>query len=83
MYIDVTLTGADGEQVGPTETPLLWHPGLYHYGTNLEVPDDGRYEVGVRVEPPAFDRHDETNSDRYGETVEVTFADVEIETGQD
>jgi len=41
------------------------------------VPGDGQYEVGVRAEPPAFDRHDETNSDRYGETVEVTFADVE------
>ena len=50
---------------------------------NLEVLGDGSYDVEVRVEPPTFGRHDETNGDRYGETVEVTFEDVEIETGQD
>ena len=81
--VEVTLTGEDGEQVGPTEVPFLWHPGLYHYGKNLELPGEGTYDVDVRVEPPTFQRHDEKNGDRYGETVEVTFEDVEIETGQD
>ncbi|PSQ46400.1 hypothetical protein BRD15_09180 [Halobacteriales archaeon SW_6_65_15] len=81
--VEATLTDEDGEEVGPTEVPLLWHPGLYHYGKNLELPGDGTYDVAVRVEPPTFGRHDETNGDRYGETVEVTFEDVEIETGRD
>jgi hypothetical protein len=81
--VEATLTDEDGEEVGPTEVPLLWHPGLYHYGKNLELPGDGTYDVAVRVDPPTFGRHDETNGDRYGETVEVTFEDVEIETGRD
>ena len=78
-----TLTHEDGQQVGPVEMPLLWHPGLYHYGRNLELPTDGTYELDVRVEPPTFKRHDETNGDRYGEAAEVTFESVDIETGQD
>jgi hypothetical protein len=36
----------------------------------------------VRVEPPTFKRHDEQNSDRYGESGAVTFEDVAIETGR-
>ncbi|UPV99619.1 iron transporter [Halorussus gelatinilyticus] len=78
-----TLTSEDGEEVGPTRLPLLWHPGLYHYGKDLEVPGDGTYTIDVRVEPPEFKRHDEQNGDRYGETVAVTFEDVDVETGQD
>ncbi|WP_135851386.1 iron transporter [Halorussus salinus] len=78
-----TLTGEDGEEVGPTRLPLLWHPGLYHYGKNLDVPGDGTYTIDLRVEPPMFERHDEQNGDRYGESVAVTFEDVDVETGQD
>lgn len=77
-----TLTSEDGEQVGPTTVPLVWHPGLYHYGKNMVVPSSGTYTIDVRVEPPAFKRHDEKNGDRYGEPVEVTFEGVDIETGQ-
>ncbi|WP_137287147.1 iron transporter [Halorussus salinisoli] len=77
-----TLTGEDGERVGPTRLPLLWHPGLYHYGKNLDVPGDGTYDIDVRVEPPTFKRHDEQNGDRYGEPAEVTFENVDVETGQ-
>lgn len=80
--VEATLTGEDGEQVGPTTIPLLWHPGLYHYGKNLELPGEDTYDIDVRIEPPEFERHDETHGDRYGETVEVTFEDVAIETGQ-
>lgn len=78
-----TLTGEDGEQVGPTRPPLLWHPGLYHYGKNLEVPGDGTYTIEVRVEPPEFVRHDEVNGDRYGGAADVTFEDVDVETGRE
>ena len=78
-----TLTSEDGEQVGPFEVPFLWHPGLYHYGRNVEVPGDGSYTLDIRIEPPKFMRHDETNGNRYGSPVEVTFEDVDIETGQD
>ncbi|NHN58331.1 MULTISPECIES: iron transporter [Halorussus] len=78
-----SLIDEGGERVGPTRLPLLWHPGLYHYGKNLAVPGEGAYDVEVHVEPPEFKRHDEQNGDRYGEPVTVTFEDVDIETGQD
>ena len=83
VTVIATLTSEDGERVGPTEVPFLWHPGLYHYGKNLAVPDDGTYTLELRVEPPTFKRHDEENGDRYAESVEVTFEDVDVETGQD
>ena len=82
LTVRATLTAEDGTEVGPTEVPFLWHPGLFHYGQNLEVPGDGTYTIDVEIEPPTFMRHDEKNGDRYAETVEVTFEDVDVETGR-
>jgi hypothetical protein len=81
--VHAELIAEDGTGVGPFEVPFLWHPGLYHYGKNVEVPGDGTYTVRVHVDPPTFMRHDETNGDRYGEPVVVEFEGVDIETGQD
>ena len=69
----------DEDEVGPVEVPYVWHPGLHHYGINLEVPGDGTYTIRVHVEPPTFHRHDETNGDRYAESVEVEFEDVPLD----
>ena len=83
-YCDVEATlERDGETVGPLEVPFVWHPGLHHYGRNVEVPEGGSWDLHVEIRPPGFHRHDEQNGDRYGETVEVTFEDVDVETGQD
>ncbi|MDS0283350.1 iron transporter [Haloarcula onubensis] len=83
-YCDVSITlDRDGESYGPFDLSFLWHPGVYHYGANLEVPESGTYDLHVTIEPPEFHRHDETNGDRYGETVEVTFEEIAVETGQD
>lgn len=84
-YLDITatLTPKDGKAVGPFEVPFVWHPGLYHYGTNIKVPGDGIYRLDVKIKPPAFMRHDEVNGKRYAETVDVTFDAVEIKTGQE
>jgi uncharacterized protein involved in high-affinity Fe2+ transport len=81
LTVRATLDPADGEAVGPFEVPFIWHPGLHHYGRNVEVPGDGEYDITIDVEPPSFMRHDEANGDRYSDPVEVTFEDVEIETG--
>lgn len=83
LDVTATLESEDGERVGPVDLPLLWHPGLYHYGANLSVPGDGSYDVRVQVDPPTFERHDEANGDRYAEPVDVTFEDVDVKTGQD
>jgi len=53
-----------------------------HTGGKRET-GDGTYTVDLRVEPPTFDRHDEQNGDRYGESVAVTFEDVDVETEED
>ncbi|RBI63345.1 hypothetical protein DMJ13_02035 [halophilic archaeon] len=83
LTVRATLESEDGEEVGPFEVPFVWHPGLHHYGKNVEVPGDGSYDVHVEVDAPAFMRHDETNGDRYAESVSVTFEGVDVETGQD
>lgn len=83
LTIHATLTKQGGEQVGPFEVPFLWHPGLYHYGKNIQVPGDGQYDLHVRIEPPPFMRHDRTNGNRYASTVEVDFRDIPLRTGRE
>ena len=82
LDVRATLEDEDGNAVGPTEVPFVWHPGIYHYGCNLELPDEGTYAITVEVDPPEWPRHDEQNGDRYVEGVEERFEDVQIETGQ-
>lgn len=82
-YCDVTITlERDGEEHGPFDLPFLWHPGVYHYGSNIELPESGSYALHVTVEPPEFGRHDQQNGDRYGETCEATFEGIDVKTGQ-
>ncbi|WP_232686857.1 iron transporter [Halobacterium zhouii] len=80
--VSFSLEGDSGEH-GPFDAELLWHPGIYHYGANVELPESGTYDLHVTVDPPTFHRHDEKNGDRFGERTEVTFSGVDIETGQD
>jgi len=83
LEIEVTLTAAGGETVGPFPVPFLWHPGLYHYGADVKVPGSGRYDVTVAIAAPTFHRHDKTNGRRYARPVTVTFEGVDIETGRE
>ena len=83
LDIEATLVSRDGETIGPFPAPFLWHPGLYHYGANIKVPGNGKYDLKVRVAPPSFTRHDKTNGKRFARTVEVEFPGVDIEVGQE
>ena len=82
--LEVTLTVLDerGAIVGTHRQPYLWHPWLYHYGRNWELPGDGRYTFRIAIAPPRYARHDKRNGDRFKDMVTVEFAGVEIETGQ-
>lgn len=82
LTIHVRVTASNDEDVGRHRQPLLWHPWLYHYGRNWEVPGDGRYTLDVSIEAPEFGRHDKENGLRYADDVEVTFENVDIKTGQ-
>lgn len=72
----------DGQLLLSTRLPFLWHPFLYHYGGNGRVPDNGPFDVLVRIPPPTFMRHDPVNGKRYAEPVEVRFEKVEFANGR-
>jgi len=81
--LDITLTVLDGDrELFTTSMPFLWHPYLYHYGSNARVPGEGPYTVRVRIDPPAFMRHDPVNGKRYEQPVELVFADRSFKPGR-
>lgn len=82
LTVHVTLIGPEGNEIGTHRQPFLWHPYLYHYGRNWNVPSNGEYTLRVRIEGADFPRHDKINGKRYGEPVEVEFRGVKLETGQ-
>lgn len=82
LTVYATLLDDQDREVGTHQQPFIWHPWLYHYGRNWEVPGDGTYTLRVRVEVPDFHRHDKTNGKRYAEPVEVEFKGVTVKTGQ-
>jgi hypothetical protein len=82
LTVYATVIDADDNVIGRHEQPFLWHPWLYHYGRNWEVPGDGIYKLRVEIEAPKFGRHDKKNGRRFAENVTVEFDDVKIEAGQ-
>lgn len=81
--LDITVTLSDGDrEILSAPAPFLWHPFLHHYGFNARIPGPGPFTVKVRIEPPAYMRHDPRNGKRFGEPVEVVFADVGFEPGR-
>ncbi|OLR93623.1 iron transporter [Actinokineospora bangkokensis] len=81
--LEVTATVLRGDRpLFTAHLPFLWHPFLHHYGANVRIPGEGAYTVQVRIEPPAFMRHDPVNGKRYAEPVDVTFTDVTFRPGR-
>ncbi len=81
LTVTVTIVGPDGSEVGTHGQPFLWHPWLYHYGRNWELPGDGTYRLQVHIDVPTFMRHDHNNGHRFAEPVDVEFS-REIKIGQ-
>lgn len=82
LNVQVTVLDEAGQEIGSHKQDFIWHPWLYHYGRNWEVPKEGKYTLKVKIEAPKFMRHDKENGQRYAEDVEVTFEGVKIKTGQ-
>jgi hypothetical protein len=81
--LDITLTLIHRDQeLFTTAMPFLWHPFLYHYGTNIKIPGEGDYTARVHIEPPTYMRHDPINGKRYAEPVDVVFEDVRFHPGR-
>ncbi len=82
LKVTVTVLDSDGKEIGRNRQEFLWHPWLYHYGRNWEVPGDGIYTIKAVIETPEFMRHDKKNGLRFAEDVEVVFENVKIKTGK-
>lgn len=78
--LDVTATVLDekGVEVGTHVQHFLWHPWLYHYGRNWQLPGDGKYTFRIKIEMPQFPRHDKKNGRRYTGAVLAEFRDVPV-----
>ncbi|WP_061966022.1 iron transporter [Demequina aurantiaca] len=83
LDVTATLVTPSGQELGPHRQEFVWHPMLYHYARNWEVPEDGEYTLRVHIEPAAFMRHDEINGRRYAEAVDVEFTSVKIKRGSE
>jgi hypothetical protein len=81
LDVTATLVTPSGQELGPYPQELVWHPMLYHYARNWNVPEDGGYTLRVHVDPPTFMRHDEINGRRFTEPVDAEFTGVRIERG--
>jgi hypothetical protein len=81
LNVYATLINQAGAIVGVRRQPFVWHPALYHYGSNWRVLQDGLYTLKVRLEAPAFPRHDKDVGRRYLEPAKVDFQQVLIDTG--
>ncbi len=82
LEVQLTVLDESGREIGTAPMPFLWHPSLYHYGRNWNLPGDGRYTFQVEITAPQFPRHDRKNGRRYLEPVQVTFEGVEVKTGR-
>lgn len=81
LNVTATLVTPGGQELGPYPQELVWHPMLYHYARNWDLPEDGGYTLRVHVDPPTFMRHDEINGRRFTEPVDAEFTGVRIERG--
>lgn len=80
LDVELTVLDADGNEVGTHHQPFVWHPWLYHYGRNWQLPDDGEYTFRIKIGMPDFPRHDKENGKRYTEPVQVEFRGVLVKT---
>lgn len=82
LTVYATIIDSSGTEIGTHQQPFLWHPWLYHYGRNWQLPGDGIYTLRIRVEAPTWGRHDQRNGQRFAGPVEVEFEQIRITTGQ-
>ncbi len=83
LTVHATLLTTSGNLITGQVLPFLWHPWMYHYGKNLIVPWNGEYVLTVHIDPAPFSRHDKINGKRYGDSVDVEFKPVVVDTVQE
>ncbi len=81
LEIVCRVIALDGDEVGEKKQPFLWHPFLYHYGANWQIPKEGEYMFDLDIKRPAFMRHDEVHGERYKADVSVQLGPLSLEPG--
>jgi len=79
LEVSATLVHEDDRKTGPFQLPFLWHPTLYHYGSNIRIPRAGKYNIIVDIDPPTFSRHDRENGCRFTRRVTAEFHGVQLD----
>ena len=82
LQVEATIFAEEGTRIGSHTQPFLWHPWLYHYGRNWQLPADGNYDIRVHIDAPRFGRHDPRNGLRYAGPVDVEFKGFPMTLGQ-
>lgn len=76
-YLDIDATVFSPEDEQEFDVPFVWHPYMFHYGRNVEIPENTPIDIRIHVDTPTFDRHDRRQGDRYTSPVEVVFENIE------
>ena len=79
LQVWVTVLDEHGNEVGTAQHPFLYRPGRNQYGSDWQLPGDGKYNLRVRIEAPDSLRR--WNGQPYSSPVDVEFHSVEICTG--
>ena len=82
LLISMKLYDKNQKIVFNKEIPFIWHPFVYHYGTNGSIPDEGVYVPEVTIAMPLFHRHDEVRGERYTKDVMVKLDSVHLTPGK-
>jgi hypothetical protein len=78
LKVRAKLTDEAGCLVADLNVPFVWHPALFHYGTDVSVAKSGRHDLHIAIEAPSFTRHRRFSGNRYATGVELTFKGLEI-----
>lgn len=76
------LRDIDNNFISQDYLSFIWHPFLFHYGANIEIPQESEYKLKVTVKAPSFNRHDEILGKKYANDVTVELGPIKMTPGQ-
>lgn len=77
LDVTVTITDAEGREVGSHDHPLTWDVVAHHYAHEWAVPP-GRAAMRVVISLPSADRQDDAHLGRFDACTAIEFSDVMI-----
>ncbi len=78
LEVSVKLFDKNKELVGEKEQEFIWHPMIWHYAENWQIPGPGEYFAEITVKEPTFRRHDQLRGQRYMMDATIKLEPFEI-----